>query len=109
MTMDLTLPVGDIFKDFLDKHNTEESKRERRSTSYNKASDKVNALLDAVDYLDNQITKLEESLASTVASARVKKAAATEKSNALQISYGVSVLVANIFYTASSSVWAKII
>ena len=80
--------------------------REKRDSRYREVSDKVRSLLTAADYLDDQISMLEDSLVETVETARATMTAATEKDHALQVSYGLSVLAANVFYT-ENVIWGK--
>ena len=83
-----------------------DANREKRDSSHRQVSNKVSALLNAASYLDDQIVKLEDSLVETVEAARAAMAAATEESNALQVSYGLSIVAANAFYT-ENVIWEK--
>lgn len=84
----------------------DDTNREKRESRYREASAKVKSLMTAADYLDDQITMLEDSLVETVETARATMTAATEKDHALQVSYGLSVLAANVFYT-ENVIWGK--
>ena len=79
---------------------------EKGNAGYRKSSNKISSLLDAAYYLDGQIAKLEDSIADTVKTARAAMAATTEEDNALQVSYGLSILAANLFYT-ENVIWEK--
>ena len=61
---------------------------------------------DGANFLDNEIFNLESKLPEAVQSARLEKKQATRMSNNLQVSYGLSVIAANVAYTLST-VWGK--
>ena len=103
--MDLSIKVNKKMELLIENVETE-SHREKRDLRYRQASDKVAALTTAAEYLDHQIEILEDSLVETVETARATIAAATEKDHALQVSYGLSVLAANVFYT-ENVIWDK--
>ena len=65
-----------------------DTNREKRDSRYREVSDKVRSLLTAADYLDDQISMLEDSLVETVETARATMTAARGiRSWLLSISY----------------------
>ena len=84
----------------------EEEEEDRQKRDARQASNKLSSLTGAAYYLDDQIANLEGSLAEAVEAARASMAAATEEDNALQVSYGLSIVAANFFYT-ENVIWEK--
>jgi len=76
--------------------------RIKRSTN----SNKIQALLDGANYLDHEIYRLESELPDLIETARLTIREATREENKLAVSYGLSIIAANVLYTANV-IWDK--